>query len=78
MARGGNIDVVSDETLDELAQRIAGQDFNQLHPEHKVKIYDLALKESMAEDLYEIRLWFENSKLFDGIPDMPRLGGKGW
>lgn len=78
MRSKGKVNIINDEVLDELAQTIAGLTFEQLHPEHKVKIYDLALKESMAEDLYEIRSWFEQSKLFDGIPDMPGLGGKGW
>jgi hypothetical protein len=67
MRSKGKIAVVGDERLNDIAQAICGQTFESLHPEHRVKIYDLALKESMAEDLYEIRVWFEKSKTFDGI-----------
>jgi hypothetical protein len=55
------------ETLDEIADTIGGTSFMGLHPEHRAKIYDLALKQSMAEDLHEIRRWFEESRTFDGI-----------
>lgn len=59
--------VVNDEVLDAIAQRIAGCDFDDLGPDQRVKIYSLALQESMAEDIAEIRTWFQNSRTFDGL-----------
>lgn len=67
--RTGSVDLLHEDDLNEMAQLIAGQDYHQLHPEHKVKIADLVLKQSMAYDLFEIRTWFEKSRLFDGIPN---------
>lgn len=72
------LDLINETDRNEMSQLIANCDFDNLGPAQRAVVADLVLKQSMAEDLYEIRRWFENSKLFDGIPDMPRFQGKGW
>lgn len=72
------LDLLNKQDCDEMAQLLADCYFEQLGPAQRATVIDLVLKKSMAEDVYEIRRWFENSKLFDGIPDMPRFQGKGW
>ncbi|QWY83373.1 hypothetical protein [Rhizobium phage RHph_X3_2] len=63
----GKVNPLDDGSLNDMAQLVAKQEFEALHPEHKVKIIDLVLKQQMMEDLHEIRCWFEVSRTFDGI-----------
>lgn len=65
--RSGDLEILDEDNCNELSQLIAGVDFEELSPDNRVKIADLVLKRSMAEDLYEIRRWFEESKLWDGL-----------
>lgn len=60
------VDLLDDGRLNDIATLVAGCEFESLGPEQRVKIIDLVLKLSMAEDIYEIRYWFEKSKLYEG------------
>lgn len=56
------------ETLDEIAELICGQSFDEItRPDARIQVINLAIQAEINDNLYEVRRWFEKSKLFDGL-----------
>ncbi len=57
-----------DEDLDEMAQKIASCNFDQIvNPEHRAIVMGLAIQADQAGDIANIAEWFRYSKIWDGL-----------
>lgn len=60
--------IPTDDDLNEMAQKIAKCDFEQIaSPEHRAIVMDLAIKAYQAGDIADIAVWYRKSKLWDGF-----------